>query len=300
MYCWTDVEDIISGTNQEYNRDRSGKLRCAAAIGVGDYERAEALLEKGADILVVDSAHGGNSGIVKTVRELRRFKSKYDFDIVGGNVTSGECTKDLIQAGADAVKVGVGPGSICTTRVVCGVGVPQITAVYDSYKVARKKDIPLIADGGIRHSGDVPKVLAAGASSVMLGGVLAGTDESPGEKIIHNGRKYVIYRGMGSIGAMKSRQGSGSKDRYMQQNASDEELIPQGIEGIVPYAGSVRAVLHQYLGGLQQTMGYIGATKVSEIRKRGIFIKVSQAGVTEAHPHDIEITKEAPNYSGKK
>ncbi len=301
MYCWDDIDDIVSGTNQDYNRDSNGQLRCAAAIGVNDYERAEALLEKGVDILVVDSAHGGHIGVVNTIRGLRKFKARYDFDIVGGNVASGECTRNLVNAGADAVKIGVGPGSICTTRVVCGVGIPQISAVYDAFRVARKKDVPIIADGGIRHSGDVPKALAAGAESVMLGGVLAGTDESPGEKIIQDGRKYVVYRGMGSIGAMKAKGGAGSKDRYMQKNVDDAELVPQGIEGIVPYAGHVSSVLHQYIGGLQQTMGYIGARTIPEIRRRAKFIRVSPAGIAESHPHDVKITKEAPNYSsGKK
>ena len=300
LYCWDDIDDIVSGTNQEYNRDSNGKLRCAAAIGAKDFERAEALLEKGVDVLVVDSAHGGHAGIVETVKELRKFKSRYDFDIVGGNVASGECTADLIKAGADAIKVGVGPGSICTTRVVCGVGIPQITAVYNSYRVARKKGIPIIADGGIRHSGDVPKALAAGAESVMLGGVLAGTEESPGEKIILDGRKYVIYRGMGSMGAMRAKHGEGSKSRYMQKNVDDSELVPQGIEGMVPYSGNVKSVLHQYFGGLKQTMGYLGAKNIPEILERAIFHRVSTAGVAEAHPHDIKITKEAPNYSGRK
>jgi IMP dehydrogenase len=294
MYCWDDVKDIVRGLNPEWNRDRNGKLRCAAAIGAMKYETAEALLEKGVDILVVDSAHGGHRDIVKTVKELRRLKSRYSFDIVAGNVASGECTADLVNAGADAVKIGVGPGSICTTRVVCGVGIPQITAVYDSFQAARKKDVPLIADGGIRHSGDVPKALAAGAESVMLGSVLAGTDESPGEKIILEGRQYVVYRGMGSIGAM--REGAGAKSRYLQEGVKDEDLVPQGIEGLVPYAGAVSSVLHQYLGGLQQAMGYIGAKTIPEIRKRAIFHRVSSAGVAEAHPHDIKITKESPNY----
>ncbi len=300
MYLWSDIKRILLKSHSSYNVDSEGQLRVAAAISPKDYERAEALLAEGADILVVDCAHGGHKDVVKTVKELRHFKKRYDFDIVGGNVASGECALELIKAGVDAVKAGVGPGSICTTRVVCGVGVPQITAVYDCFREARKKDIPTIADGGIRHSGDVPKALASGAESVMLGGVLAGTEESPGEKIIHEGRQYVVYRGMGSLGAMRSKQGSGSKERYLQKNVSDEELVPQGIEGIVPFAGSVSAVLHQYIGGLQQTMGYIGARTIPEIRKRGIFTRVSAAGAAEAHPHDVKITKEAPNYSGKK
>jgi IMP dehydrogenase len=299
MYCWEDIASIVRGTHGEYNRDRTGKLRCAAAIGAKDYERAEALLEKGVDVLVVDSAHGGHVGVVNTIRGLRKLKARYDFDIVGGNVASGECAADLINAGADAVKVGVGPGSICTTRVVCGVGIPQISAVYDAFQVARKKDVPIIADGGIRHSGDVPKAIAAGAESVMLGGVLAGTDESPGEKILQDGRKYVVYRGMGSLGALKAKGGEGSKARYMQSNTEDAKLVPQGIEGVVPYAGSVSSVLHQYIGGLQQTMGYIGAKTIPEIRTRAKFIRVSSAGVAEAHPHDIKITKESPNYKGR-
>jgi IMP dehydrogenase len=300
MYCWDDIASIVRETHHEYNRDSNGKLRCAAAIGAKDYERAEALLEKGVDVLVIDSAHGGHNGIVNTVRGLKKFKSLYEFDIVAGNVASGECARDLVQAGADAVKVGVGPGSICTTRVVCGVGIPQISAVYDSWREARKKDVPIIADGGIKYSGDVPKILGAGAESVMLGGVLAGTDESPGEKIIQDGRQYVVYRGMGSIGAMRAKGGAGSKDRYLQKNAKDSDLVPQGIEGIVPYIGSVASVMHQYLVGLSQTMGYIGAKTISEIRKRAVFMRVSPAGIKEAHPHDIKITKESPNYRSDK
>ena len=300
MYIWSDVKRILFKSQKGYNVDKNSQLRVAAAIGAKDYARAEALAREGVDVLVVDSAHGGHSDIIKTIKELQHLKKRYDFDIVGGNVAGKECARDLVLAGVDAIKVGVGPGSICTTRVVCGVGIPQITAVYESYQEAKKRNIPVISDGGIRHSGDVPKVLVAGAETVMLGGVLAGTDESPGEKIIHEGRKYVIYRGMGSIGAMRDKQGAGSRERYMQKDTNENDLVPQGIEGIVPYVGNVISVLHQYFGGLRQTMGYVGARTISELKRRGKFLHVSSAGIREAHPHDVKITKEAPNYSGKR
>jgi len=216
-----------------------------------------------------------------------------DIDVVAGNIATGEAALDLRDAGADAVKVGIGPGSICTTRVVAGVGIPQITAIYECAR-ALQGSIPIIADGGIRHSGDVPKAIVAGADSIMAGSLFAGTDESPGEKIIHQGRQYVIYRGMGSLGAM--REGAASRERYGQSNIQEDELVPQGIEGIIPYTGSVRKVMVQFCGGLRASMGYCGCRNIVELKERGRFIRVSQAGVTEAHPHDVKIMKEAPNY----
>jgi len=296
MYSWDDVKRIFLKSHKGYNVDKNNQLRVAAAIGAKDYARAEALLAEGTDILVVDSAHGGHRDIVNTIIELQNFKKRYGFDIVGGNVAGRECARELAEAGVDAIKVGIGPGSICTTRVVCGVGIPQIKAVYESFQEAKQKDIPIIADGGIKYSGDVPKIIIAGADSVMLGGVLAGTDESPGEKITQEGRQYVVYRGMGSLEAMRDKQGAGSKDRYMQKDTNAEDLVPQGITGVVPYAGSLRAVLNQYFGGFKQTMGYVGAGTILELKSRGRLVRVTSAGTREAHPHEVKITREAPNY----
>ena len=243
------------------------------------------------DVIVVDSAHGHTKGIIDMVKWV--VKHYPDIDVIAGNVATGEGALALRDAGAHAVKVGIGPGSICTTRVVCGVGIPQITAVYEAAR-ALGGSIPVVADGGIRHSGDVPKALVAGADTVMLGSVLAGTDESPGEKIIHEGRHYVIYRGMGSLAAMK--EGPGSRQRYSQDNVSDDNLVPQGIEGIVPLVGSVKKIMTQYCGGLRSSLGYCGSRTVADLQRTGRMYRVTAAGVREAHPHDIKIIKEAPNY----
>jgi IMP dehydrogenase len=292
LYCSDDVMDLVENKRPDCLRDSRNRLVCAAAIGVNDYERAEVLLKKHTDIIVVDSAHGYTKGVIDTVRNLiSNFRSRYNFDIVAGNVVSREAASALVEAGVDAVKVGVGPGSICTTRVVCGVGIPQITAIYEAKMGAG--EVPVIADGGIKNSGDVPKAIVAGADSVMMGSVLAGTDESPGEKIIHQGRQYVVYRGMGSLSAMKDR---GARERYQQVNVREEDLVPQGIEGIVPYAGNLRKVLIQFVGGLRSSMGYQGARTIQELQEKGRFVRVTPAGVAEAHPHDVTITKEAPNY----
>ncbi|HEX7057042.1 MAG TPA: IMP dehydrogenase [Bacilli bacterium] len=272
-------------------KDSHGRLLAAAAIGVSkDYmERAEALVQAGVDMLVIDSAHGHHINISNAVKKLRQ---KYpDLPLCAGNVATGEGTKDLIEAGASMVKVGMGPGSICTTRVIAGIGVPQITAIYDCATVARKYNVPIIADGGIKYSGDVVKAIAAGADAVMIGSLFAGTEESPGESEIYQGRRFKVYRGMGSLGAMKE----GSKDRYFQENES--KLVPEGIEGRVPYKGPLADTIAQLIGGLRSGMGYCGAHNIEELKNDTQFIRITNAGLRESHPHDVQITKEAPNYS---
>ena len=293
LYSFTDVRDLVEQNLPMANRDSQYRLRVAAAISGGkDYERAQALAEAGADVLVVDSAHGHTKGILDMVSWL--VKNLPDVDVIAGNVATGEGAVALRDAGAHAVKVGIGPGSICTTRVVCGVGVPQITAVYEAAK-ALQGSVPVIADGGIRYSGDVPKAIVAGAETVMLGSILAGTEESPGEKIIQDGRQYVVYRGMGSLAAMQAFEGS--RKRYGQGHRKMKDLVPEGIEGIIPYAGTVQKVMTQFCGGLRSSLGYNGAHSVEELHDTGRFVRVSPAGVKEAHPHDIRITREAPNYT---
>ncbi|MDK2856252.1 MAG: dehydrogenase [Bacillota bacterium] len=272
-------------------KDSVGRLRVGAAVGVAadTMERARALVKAGVDVLVVDTAHGHSRGVLETVAKL-----KAEFPgtpIIAGNVATAAGTEDLIAAGADAVKVGVGPGSICTTRVVAGVGVPQITAIWNAARAAEKHGIPIIADGGIKYSGDITKALAAGASTVMIGNLFAGTEESPGETIIYQGRSYKVYRGMGSLGAMKE----GSRDRYFQENV--EKLVPEGIEGRVPYKGPLAETVYQLIGGLRAGMGYCGAANLAELRRKARFVRVTAAGLRESHPHDVIITKEAPNYS---
>jgi len=274
----------------EATKDERGRLRVAAAVGVGPdaVERAQALAAAGADVLVVDTAHGHSHGVLEMVQ---RVKSAVTIEVIAGNISTAEGAEALIAAGADGVKVGQGPGAACTTRVVAGVGVPQVTAVYDVAEVAQ---VPVIADGGITSSGDVAKAIAAGADTIMAGSLLAGTDEAPGEVIVHQGERYKEYRGMGSIGAMRAR--SFSKDRYFQGDVEDvEELVPEGIEGRVPYKGALAPVLHQLVGGLRQSMGYCGAATIDEM-KQARFIRITSAGLRESHPHDMTITKEAPNY----
>jgi len=243
------------------------------------------------DVVVVDTAHGHSKGVMEMTAWIKR--TYPHIDVIAGNIATGDAALDLMRAGADAVKVGIGPGSICTTRVVAGVGVPQISAIYDCARALDQR-IPIIADGGIRHSGDVPKAIVAGADTVMMGSVLAGTEESPGEKVLYKGRQYVVYRGMGSLDAMKTR--AGSRERYGLADVAEEDLVPQGIEGMVPYAGSLAKVLTQYMGGLQASMGYCGCPTIEDMQERGRFVRITAAGVAEAHPHDIMITKEAPNY----
>jgi IMP dehydrogenase len=273
-------------------KDDQGRLRVGAAVGTGaeGLQRAEALAAEDVDVLVVDTSHGHSQGVVEIVREL---KGRYEIPIVAGNVATPEATEALIDAGADAVKVGMGPGAICTTRVIAGIGVPQITAVYDCARVAARHDVPLIADGGINFSGDIAKAIAAGADSVMVGGLLAGVDESPGEVVFHQGEQFKEYRGMGSLGAMRERY---SSDRYFQADVDEiAKLVPEGIEGRVAYKGPLRNVVHQLVGGLRQAMGYCGAGSVEDL-KQARFVRVTAAGQRESHPHDIAITKEAPNY----
>jgi IMP dehydrogenase len=293
LYSYTDVTDLVENAQPLYNRDEQYRLRAGAAIGPGDYVRAEALAAAEVDVLVVDTAHGHSQGVIKMIAWVK--KNFPHIDVIAGNIATAEAAIALRDAGADAVKVGIGPGSICTTRVVTGVGIPQISAIYHCAS-ALEGSIPVIADGGVRHSGDIAKALVAGASSVMMGSVLAGTDESPGEKILYEGRQFVVYRGMGSLDAMKSREGS--RQRYGLKDGAEDDLVPQGIEGVVPYAGEVGKVLKQYSGGLQASLGYCGCRTVPELQQRGCFVRVSHAGTLEAHAHDIKITKEAPNYRG--
>ncbi|BCD62579.1 IMP dehydrogenase [Nitratiruptor sp. YY08-26] len=282
-----DIKKKIEYPNA--NKDEFGRLRVGAAIGVNQLDRARALVEAGVDVLVLDSAHGHSQGIINT---LKAIKDELDIDVVAGNVATAEATEDLIKAGADAVKVGIGPGSICTTRIVAGVGVPQISAIDECAVVAKEYGVPIIADGGIKYSGDVAKALAVGASSVMIGSLLAGTEESPGEVIMYQGRQYKTYRGMGSIGAMTK----GSTDRYFQEGTAADKLVPEGIEGMVPYRGKIANVIHQLIGGLRSSMGYVGAKDILTFQERAEFVEITSAGLKESHVHDVTITKEAPNY----
>ncbi len=287
-------------SHSKASRDSQGRLLVGAATSVGEegFKRAEALIEAGVDVLCLDSAHGHSRGVLDAIRKIKqRYPSRVI--IIGGNVATAEGTLALIEAGADAVKVGIGPGSICTTRVVAGVGVPQLYAISECAKVARPRNIPIIADGGIRLSGDLTKAFAAGATAVMIGSLLAGTDESPGEVMSENGKSFKSYRGMGSLGAMA--QSHGSKDRYFQSNVADAgKLVPEGIEGRVPYRGSASKNLHQLIGGLRSGMGYIGAESIPLLWDKAKFIRITHSGMNESHPHNIEITQEAPNYRNGK
>ena len=276
-------------------KDKHGRLRVGAAVGVtvDTMERVEALLHAGVDVVVIDTAHGHSKGVLEMVKKV---KSKYPhIEIIAGNIATADAARDLIAAGADAIKVGIGPGSICTTRVVAGVGVPQVTAIMECVSVAKKKKIPVIADGGIKQTGDIAKAIAAGADCIMVGGLFAGLQESPGEKVLYEGRTYKIYRGMGSIEAMKA----GSKDRYFQDVEDDiQKLVPEGIEGRVPFKGELSTTVYQMVGGLRSAMGYCGAENIAAMQEKAKFVKMSDAGLRESHPHDINITKEAPNYHG--
>ena len=273
-------------------KDPQGRLRVGAAVGVGDFERAEALIRQGVDLLVVDSAHGHSKNVIDTVSEIKKQRS-WDIDVVAGNVATPQGARALIDAGADAIKVGIGPGSICTTRVISGVGVPQISAILEATEVAKQFNIPVIADGGIRFSGDITKAIAAGASTVMIGSLFAGLTESPGKVILYQGRTFKSYRGMGSMGAMVE----GSSDRYRQKGTEAGKLVPEGVEGRVPFKGPLSDFVYQLVGGLRAGMGYIGSRTIEELRRDAKFIRVSAATVRENHPHDIAITQEAPNYS---
>ena len=276
----------------EASKDGLGRLRCGAAVGVGAdrLERTQALVDAGVDVVVVDTAHGHSAGVLQTVQELRA--TFPELPLIGGNVATAEGTEALIKAGVSAVKIGVGPGSICTTRVVAGVGVPQFTAILEAVEMARRFDTPIIADGGVKFSGDIVKALAAGASCVMIGSLFAGTDESPGEVVLFQGRSYKVYRGMGSLGAMAA----GSRDRYFQSDVTADKLVPEGIEGRVPYRGGLSSSIHQLLGGLRSGMGYCGAPNLVELNRRARFVRITNAGLAESHVHDVIVTKEAPNY----
>ncbi|MFV1876883.1 IMP dehydrogenase [Nioella sp.] len=285
-----DTEQAV--LNPTACKDELGRLRVAAATSVGDsgFERTEALVDSGVDIVVVDTAHGHSEGVIEAVRRAKRLSNTVQ--VIAGNVATGEATRALIDAGADAVKVGIGPGSICTTRIVAGVGVPQLTAIMDCAQAAAETGTPIIADGGIKYSGDFAKAIAAGASCAMVGSMIAGTDESPGEVILYQGRSFKSYRGMGSLGAMAR----GSADRYFQKDAASDKLVPEGIEGQVPYKGSASAVVHQLVGGLRAAMGYTGSATVDEMRGGCQFVRITGAGLKESHVHDVQITRESPNY----
>ncbi len=286
-----DIEKKIQFPNA--CKDSIGRLRVGAALGVGKdaLNRAAALTKAAVDVLVVDTAHGHSKRVISTVKALRKKFPKVD--IIAGNVATAEATQDLIAAGVDAVKVGVGPGSICTTRIIAGAGVPQITAIKECSEVADSLGIPVIADGGIKYSGDITKAIAAGASSVMIGGIFAGTDESPGELMLYQGRTYKVYRGMGSIGAMEA----GSKDRYAQEGIEARKLVPEGVEGRVPHKGPLSASIHQLVGGLKSGMGYCGCKDIEELKQKAQFIRITPAGLRESHVHDVTVTRESPNYS---
>ncbi len=285
-----DIEKVRKYPNA--CKDAFGRLRVGAAVGVGEdrEERLERLVNAGVDAVIIDTAHGHSQSVIDAVRETRR--AYPDLSLIAGNIATARAAEILIESGADAVKVGIGPGSICTTRVVAGVGVPQITAISDVAQVTRKRGVPLIADGGIKYSGEVPKAIAAGADTIMIGSLFAGTDESPGETILYQGRTYKSYRGMGSIGAMKQ----GSKDRYFQGDEVDVKLVPEGIEGRVPYRGPLSANIHQLMGGLRSGMGYTGCRTIKELQENGQFMRITNAGLRESHVHDVNITHEAPNY----
>jgi len=292
LYSFHDVKNLIEEREPAYSRDDHHRLRVAAAIGPGDHERVARLVAADVDMLVIDTAHGHSKGVIEMLKMVKR--EHPEVDVVAGNIGTGEAARDLMMAGADAVKVGIGPGSICTTRVVAGVGIPQISAIYAAAQ-AVQGEIPVIADGGIKYSGDVAKALAVGASVVMMGSALAGTEECPGERILHQGRRFVAYRGMGSLEAMKT--GKGSRERYSQGDVeSDNKLVPQGIEGMVPYRGPVSEVLHQYAGGVLFSLGYCGSRSISELQGKAELVRVSAAGRQEAHPHDVTVVRDAPNY----
>ncbi|HEX5415774.1 MAG TPA: IMP dehydrogenase [Chloroflexota bacterium] len=287
-----DIQKKIRFPNA--TKDEQGRLRVGAAVGVGNdgFTRAGALVEAGVDVLIVDTAHGHSQAVIDQIRRLKR---TFNVDIVGGNIATPEAVRDLVEAGADAVKVGIGPSAICTTRVVAGAGVPQLSAIFDCARAARELGVRIIADGGIQYSGDIAKAIGAGADAVMLGSLLAGVDESPGDIVLYQGERFKEYRGMGSLGAMKSR--GYSRDRYSQQDISDDaKLVPEGIEGRVAYKGPLQNVVYQLIGGLRSGMGYVGARTIEEMKERASFVRITGAGLRESHPHDITITKEAPNY----
>lgn len=286
------IKDIEKRKKYPYScKDRLGRLMVGAAVGTGEdtMHRVNLLVKAGVDVIVIDTAHGHSTSVISTLKSI---KKKFNSEVIAGNIATAEGTLDLIKAGADAIKIGIGPGSICTTRIIAGAGVPQFTAIKDCHSVAKKYRIPLIADGGVKYSGDITKALAAGADSVMIGSLFAGTDESPGELVLFQGRSYKVYRGMGSIGAMER----GAKDRYKQEDVETQKLVPEGVEGRVPHRGSLSQSVHQLLGGLRSGLGYCGAKNIPELQKKARFVQITNAGLRESHVHDVIITKEAPNY----
>ena len=293
MYVFSDVKRIKTRSAETYNVDDRGQLRVAAAVGIGEeaLERVARLSGKNVDVIVIDTAHGDSRAVIDTLKEI---KNKYSLDVVVGNVSIGESAKRLAKAGADGIKVGQGPGSICTTRIIAGIGRPQVSAVYDCAKSIEGYGIPICADGGLKNSGDIPVAIAAGAHSVMMGSMLAGTEEAPGKIVFREGRQWKTYRGMGSIGAMETSMSS--RERYLQRQTGKSQLIPEGVEGLVPYKGRLGDILFQYVGGLRRGMGYVGAASIEELREKGDFDRITHAGVLESHPHDIRIIKESPNY----
>lgn len=297
LYILSDVKRIITGSAESYNTDEKGRLRVAAAIGVGNESlmRARRLVEEGVDVLVIDTAHGDSKPVIETLKELKR---NYNVDVVVGNISVGESARRLAEAGADGIKVGQGPGSICTTRIIAGIGRPQVSAIYDCAKVAGEFGIPICADGGLTSSGDIVIAIAAGASCVMMGSMLAGTEEAPGETIFLQGQPCKSYRGMGSLGAMEAHKGS--RERYNQTDTGKNNIVPEGVEGVVPYKGRLNDVIIQYVGGLRRGMGYVGAASIQELREKGEFDRITNAGLAESHPHGINITKDAPNYNTKR
>jgi IMP dehydrogenase len=293
MYTFIDVQRILFGDSKTYNIDKNGRLRVAAAIGVYNdaFERVEKLIHEKIDLVIIDTAHGDSKGVIETLKEI---KKNYNIDVIAGNISEPESAERLLKAGADGLKIGQGPGSICTTRIIAGIGKPQVSAIYECARVAEKYGVPVCADGGLKFSGDIPIAIGAGAHSVMMGNMLAGTKESPGEFRFHQGMQYKVYRGMGSLGAMESHKGS--RERY---NQGKNEIIPEGMEGMVPYKGTLKEVLYQYIGGLKRGMGYVGARDIEELRAIAQFVRITEAGKAESHPHDIIITREAPNYQEK-
>ncbi|MCK6462265.1 MAG: IMP dehydrogenase [Candidatus Pacebacteria bacterium] len=291
MYVFRDVKRVVLKNPSGYNLDNKGRLRVGAAIGVNDFDRLEKLLRAGLDVAVIDTAHGDSKPVIDT---LKKIKKKYEIDVVVGNVSEADSAKRLAEAGADGIKVGQGPGSICTTRIIAGIGSPQVSAVYNCAKAAEKYRVPVCADGGLKYSGDIPIAIGAGAHSVMMGSMLAGAKEAPGDLIFKDGRQWKYYRGMGSIGAMEANKGS--RERYNQTSSGKSELIAEGVEGLKPYKGELAQVIFQYIGGLKRGMGYVGAKDIESLRRKADFVKITGAGKDESHPHDIFITKEAPNY----
>ena len=292
MYVFKDVQRIMMKNPSGYNTDDNRQLVVAAAIGVNDIKRVDLLVRKKVNVVVIDTAHADTKGVVMTIKEI---KKRYDVDVVAGNVSEPESVERLIKAGADGIKIGQGPGSICTTRIIAGIGSPQLSAIYKCVKIADKYEIPVCADGGLKYSGDIPIAIGAGASSVMMGGMLSGTNEAPGDVIFRNGRQWKLYRGMGSIGAMSEHKES--RERYNQASSGKSNIVAEGVEGLKPYKGELGKVIYQYVNGLKRGMGYVGAANIKELRNKADFVRISSAGKKESHPHDVVITKEPPNYS---